>query len=161
MTTGTLSAAKIKKAMQDLKGSTLKVGFFEDAKYNSGEPIAYIASIHEFGVPSKGIPPRPFMRPTAKAESSKWCKAIGSGMKPVLAGQMSVSDVLEAVGGRAAGDVKKTITKLTSPALKDGTIAARKRRLAKGTKVKGKTINKPLVDTGTLLAAVTFEVGGQ
>ena len=65
----------------------------------------------------------------------------------------------------AEGHVRETISKVTSPALKQATIDARKRRLAdKGKSVTGKKggagiagIAKPLVDTGILLNTLTSE----
>ena len=69
----------------------------------------------------------------------------------------------------AGGHVAATITKVTAPALKDATIAARKRRLAdEGKSVTGKKggagvagIEKPLVDSGILLASLSYEANGK
>lgn len=48
--TQTATATKIKKSILDLDNKSLKVGFFESARYADGTPVAYVASIQEFGV---------------------------------------------------------------------------------------------------------------
>ena len=51
--------------LAQLGNSEAKVGWFENAKYSDGTPVAYIASIQEFGYPEGNIPPRLGMRFTA------------------------------------------------------------------------------------------------
>jgi hypothetical protein len=65
--------------------------------------------------------------------------------------------VLDVLGQQAAGDIRKSISRIASPPLKQATIDARLRKRADKTTL-GK-LDKPLVDTGTLLNAVTSEVG--
>lgn len=99
------------------------------------------------------IPPRPFMRPTAAREGTNWMNLLGSGSKAVLAGKMSPHDVLEAVSARAAGDIAKTISQITSPPLKASTIANRRRSLTNRTIVGA--LDKPLVAQGIMINSVT------
>jgi len=157
---GSRKLERILKNMQELQTQTIKVGFFEDSTYEDGTPVAYVASIHEFGYPAGNIPSRSFMRTTAKEQSAEWADLAGQAVTAVADGRLSAKTVGERLGGKAAGDVKKTISKIRTPPLKKSTIKARKRRLAKGGKTTKKGITKPLVDTGVLLAAVTFKVEG-
>ena len=65
------------RAMRDLasklgKSATLQVGFLDGATEADGTSVALIASIQEFGAPSRGIPPRPFMRTTIAEHSPTW-----------------------------------------------------------------------------------------
>lgn len=147
---------RLQVALKELDGKVAKAGWFESAKYESGQPVAYIASIHEFGYPEGGIPPRPFMRPTISRQRQVWLNLMKSGAKAILAGKATLHQVMEAIGLKAAGDVAKTITQITSPPLKSATIAARRRRLS-DKKTTG-SLTKPLVDTGLLLASVTSAV---
>lgn len=139
-----------------LDGLQAKIGWFEAAKYADGTPVAYVASIQEFGAASEGVPPRPFMRPTVVAQSQKWRDQIGKGATRVLEGKLSAVQVMEQVAGGAAGDVRKTIAAVTTPALKQSTVDARLRKKADGKTVG--SLTKPLVDSGLMLATLTHEV---
>jgi hypothetical protein len=139
--------------VQGLEGVSGKVGYFESAKYTDGTPVASIAAVHEFGYAEGKIPPRPTMRPTIAKKSGEWSKNFGGGAKAIAAGTMTATQVMEAVGMAAAGDVRKTIAELKAPPLKEATIDRRKRRYAD----KNTTGNlaKPLVDTAVMVNAVT------
>lgn len=153
-------AQRLAIAVGDLDGLVGKVGFFDTAKYADGTPVAYVASIHEFGAAEQGIPPRPFFRPTIAERSAEWTKQFGQGARAVAKGTFTASQVMDAVGLGAAGDVAKTIAGITTPPLKDATIAARRRRYANpklGKKTKG-NLAKPLVDTAVMVNSVTHIV---
>lgn len=129
-------------ALQDLGGLTGKTGYFETARYTDGTPVAYVATIHEFGYPAGGIPARPTMRPTADAKRAEWAETMRKGAKAALNGQMTARDALERLVLVAAGDISDTIAALNTPALDPRTIAA-------------KGFSKPLVDTGLMLRSPT------
>ena len=133
---------KVETVMRELDGFVGKTGWFETAKYEDDTPVAYVASIHEFGSPEQGIPPRPTMRPTAAQNEQDWGALMGQGARAVLRGERAPSDVLELVALRAASDVGDAIRTLTSPPLKPATIER-------------KGFSKPLVDTGLMLQSVT------
>lgn len=134
--------ARITTALRELDDFVGKTGWFETARYEDGTPVAYVASIQEFGSPEQGIPPRPTMRPTAAAKEREWAELMASGARAVLRGDREPAQVLELVALRAAGDVQEAIRAVVSPPLKPSTIAR-------------KGFAKPLVDTGQMLQAVT------
>lgn len=136
------------------KGIAAKVGFFESAKYPDGTPVAYVASIQEFG--SGKIPPRSFMRTTIAEQGPEWTKQFGRAAVAIIKGKIEPAAALDQIGALAAADVKKKITQITSPPLQEATIAARRNRRA-DKKTTGK-LTKPLVDTGIMLASVTHVV---
>lgn len=171
------------EAMQGLKGAELQVGFFPSAKYpdDKATSVAYVAAIHEFGSPKRSIPPRPFFRPTIADRKKAWSSAIGRFAKQILAGETTAEQSLEKVGLVVAGDIKKTISKIKSPPLSQTTLLLRKWRKEHKSddgslfRVTGKVVGKaaaqaaigadtsgvstkPLVDTGLLLASLTYEV---
>ena len=150
-------AQQLRVMLDGLSNKVARVGFFPSAKYEDGTPVAYVAAIQEFGAPSQGIPPRPFMRPTAEAQRGAWQATARQGAQAVAKGNSTGLQVLDVLGQLAAGDVRKAISRVASPPLKQATIDARLRKRADQTTL-GK-LNKPLVDTGTLLNAVTSEVG--
>lgn len=134
---------------KELEGVETKVGWFETNKYPDGTPVAYVASIQEFGYAEGGIPPRPFFRPTIVAQSNAWANGIGQAARRVIAGSMTPFQAMDALGLAAAGDVRKAIADLTSPTLSKRTLAARKKR--------GNNSTKPLVDTRVLMPTLTHQ----
>lgn len=142
----------LKVILNGLKDKSAKVGWFESAKYEDGTPVAYVATIQEFGAPSQSIPARPFIRPAIKENEKSWSSIAESGARAVLRGVATTGDVMEAIGGKAAADIQNAITQVKTPALKDSTIAARLRKRADGKTVGNLT--KPLVDSGLMLASV-------
>lgn len=142
---GDSNLATIRTALEALDGKEAKVGWFETAHYAGGQPVAYIASIHEFGYAAGGIPARPFMRPAVVEYGPSWIELLGQGAQAVLRGTHSAVQALEMVALRAAGDVAKSIQAVSSPPLSPATIAR-----------KGHA--KPLVHTGQLIQSVTGKV---
>lgn len=74
----------------------------------------------------------------------------------MIAGKATGEQVLEVIGLKAAGDIRKTIATIQTPALKPATIANRLR--ARKDKSTIGNLTKPLVDSGTMLNAVTSAV---
>jgi len=141
--------ARLTAALKELDGLQAKTGWFETAKYATGVNVAQVAAVHEFGATithengaKSVIPARPFMRPTVAEKGSEWVDMLAAGARSVLTGGATAPQVMEVVALRAAADVAKTISKITSPPLSPLTIAR-----------KGST--KPLVDTGQMIQAVT------
>ncbi len=149
--------ARIIKDLKSVRKLTTKVGYIEGSIHISGTPVAAIAATQEFGSAKKRIPPRPFFRPTISKRSGSWRGLAKSGFKAMLNGNATAIQVMESLGIAAEGDIKKTISQLTSPPLAPGTIAARKAKLSKGKKVGNLT--KPLVETGLMIKTLTSSVG--
>ena len=135
--------AKLQALVKGLDNSQASVGFFDNAKYEDGTSVAYVATIQEFGVPEKNIPPRPFMRPTVAAQLEGWKKFIASSLK----NGVSVENILNAVGSNAVGEIQKSITAVTTPVLKASTIKGRKNKT-----------DKPLIDTQVMINSVSYKV---
>ena len=133
------------KAVSSLGAKSLEVGFLESARYEDGTPVAGVAVVHEFGSPVNGIPPRSFMRKTAEDKQGEWSNLIEQGAKAVINGTETPETMLEKVGLVAAGNIKTTITQITTPALSPATI-------------KKKGSSKPLIEDGILLNSVTHRV---
>lgn len=147
---------RLLEGARELSSVQGKVGFFESAKYPDGTPVAYVASIHEFGYSEGGIPPRPFMRTTANEQGQNWSEAFGKGAKAIARGTFTAHQVMDAVGQLAAGDIRKKISEIQQPPLQEATVKARKRRY-KDRKTTG-NLTKPLVDTAVMVNSVTNTV---
>lgn len=145
------------KVIQDLKHIQMRVGWGEEQKYPDGTPVAMIATVHEFGSPAKHIPPRSFMRSTIMQEKENWKRITAKGLKLVVNGEMTIGENLESMGLKVVGDIRKTISTITAPALATATVEARLRGKKQGKSV-SLTIAKPLVDTGYMMNSLTSEV---
>ena len=135
-----------------------KVGWFEKSRYpdEDATQVAYVAAQNEYGNPNKNIPARPFMRPTIAAQENTWKKVAEQGARNILKGNQTSGDALEMLGLKAAGDIKKTISKILTPPLAQSTINARLARHSDKQTV-GK-LTKPLIDTGLMFATLTNTV---
>ena len=143
----------LKKQIQDLKNTVVKVGYFEDSKRTDGLPNAYIASIHEFGSPTNNIPPRSTLGPALQNNKEEFSKIIANSFR-----NGTIRDGFEMLGQLAVSKVRSEIATLKSPALKESTTRARLRGKKQGKSV-SLTVAKPLVHTKQMLQAVNYEVG--
>ncbi len=145
---------EFEQAMADMQRKRVQVGFFPEASYPDGTPVAYVAAIQEFGYPQGGIPARSFFRPTVTEKKEAWWRQFAGAMVGALSGKLpSFEAALEQIGGMAAGDVSRTISRVQTPPLSEATLKARQSRK----KTKGVS-EKPLVDTGQMVQAVTHQV---
>ena len=135
--------AKLKElAAQVSTAHEVKVGFFEDATYPDGTPVAMIAAIQDFGAPAKNIPPRPFFRTMIKQGETHWGDDLG---KILVAADYNAATALSRMGENMVGELQTEIRDWSDPPNAPRTIAA-------------KGFNKPLVDTGQMLKSVSREV---
>lgn len=148
------AAGPLRAALANIDNAVGKVGWFETAHYPDGMPVAYVASVHEYGYPAGNIPPRLGMRATIEEKRPELARVAAGASKQVLAGKMTAWQAMELLGLAAAGMVRKRIAGPIFPPLKVDTV---KRRLAgkKQGRVVSVSAAKPLVDTGELLGSVT------
>ncbi len=140
---------RINAMLAQLDRLEIRVGVFEEARYEDGTPAAYVATIQELGYPEGGIPARPFLRPTFSSQRQAFAAQVRRGLQAVIDGRMALRPALEQVGQHAAGQVAATISQITTPPLAPATIAARKaKRKSPGVST------KPLVDSGLLLNSI-------
>lgn len=139
---------------KSLSGAVGKVGWFKGNFYPARKgskaiPVAYVAAIQEFGYAPKGIPPRPFMRTTIAEHSVTWKKIAYNGSLLILKGKATKGYVMEQIGQKAAGQIRRKIASITYPPLKPSTIRNRLSRYADKTTLGN--LYKPLVDTRRML----------
>ena len=135
------SNTALEKKLNDLTNfkKTLKVGVFEDAKYDDGTPVAMVAFWNEFG--TLKIPMRPFMRNALAKNKVKW---VGFIKNQLMTG-LSAETAFNRTGEIVRGDIVKSLTNLSPPPNSPYTI-------------KRKGSSKPLIDTGLLRSSITYEV---
>lgn len=130
---------------EELADKEVQVGWLGNVNEENGTPVAYVATIHEYGSPGEGIPARPMLGPTMKENTEAYLKFLKLAVKQVQDGKSNGQDALDTLGELVEGDVRKTISQVTSPQLKLAT-------------VRRKGHSKPLIDSETMLDAVTHEI---
>ena len=134
---------RLSRIGQQLVGQpTVRIGFLEGATYPDGTSVPLVAATQEFGSPTHNIPPRPFFRTMIKQHQSEWPGQIA---KLLVRTGYDAERTLGLVGELIAGELRQSIRDLTSPPLAPAT-------------VKRKGFDKPLIDTGHMLASVDYEV---
>lgn len=112
---------------------------------------AEIGYIQNFGSPEMNIPAREFMYSGIRSVQAKINQYLGQAGKAALAGKQAVSDrALHAAGITAMNGVRNKIQSGPFQELAPATLAARRRR--------GRTGEKPLLDTAQLRNSVTYVV---
>jgi hypothetical protein len=138
---------KIEAALKEIAarigdGTAVRIGFLKGSTYPDGASVPMVAAIQEFGAPVRKIPPRPFFRSMVAEKSPAWPKAIADLL---VANKYDGRKTMAQVGEAIAGQLRESITTFSTPANAPSTIAR-------------KGFDKPLVETGHLLASVSYEV---
>lgn len=137
--------AKFQKALAKIAAelgdpATLRVGFLEGATAPNGDSIPLRAAMNDFG--HGNVPPRPFFRNMVAAKHEEWPNAIALNLKRT---NYNTRRTLDLVGEGIKGQLQESILDLWSPALSPKTI-------------KKKGFEKPLVEFGDMLNAVSYEI---
>jgi len=153
------------------KASEVRVGFLEGSTEADGTSVATIGAWQEFG--TKTIPQRPYFRTMIAEHSGEW----GDVLAKVLAHNgMDAENALEQMGVYIGDQLQESIIDTMEPPLSPITLMLRKMRSEdQSLVVTGKTVGeaaarvaagedpgdvstKPLVDSGTLLRSVAYQV---
>lgn len=101
-----------------------------------------LAAIHELGL---GVPKRPFIEPSLKANRKKYLAYAGRQITPIIRRKQSLNNTWQTIGTMAVADIQKyMVTAIFTP-------------LAPAT-IKRKGSSKPLIDTGQMRQAITYRV---
>lgn len=137
-------------ALDDLE---LKVGFFENARYPDGTPVAYVGYLNEYGGHN---PPRPFMKRTAQRRMKNWARGVAKNIR--RADRASLKRAYEMAGQVAVGDVKRTIKDWPPGGNAPSTVRAKARRARSGKNLVPINPETVLIDTGKMISSVAYEV---
>lgn len=131
----------------------LNVGFFENAKYPDGTPVAYVAYLNEYGGHN---PPRPFMKRTVQRRMKNWARGVAKNIR--RADRASLKRAYEMAGQVAVGDVKRTIKDWPPGGNAPSTVRAKARRARSGKNLVPINPETVLIDTGKMISSVAYEV---
>jgi hypothetical protein len=123
------------------RGGTLKVGFLSGSVYPDGTSVAMVAAIHNFGAPSRNIPPRSFFSNMIARHSGEWPSEIRTQLKST--GYDAVV-TMNRMGALITGQLQQSIRDTNEPPLRPATI-------------RRKGFDKPLIDTSLMNDSATFE----
>jgi hypothetical protein len=120
----------------------VRAGFLEGSTYPDGTSLPMVAAVNEFGSPERNIPMRPFFRNMVAASKARWPEQLE---KVLVAADYDSRKALARMGMLIQGQIQKSIIDTNLPPNAPRTLDRKH-----GT--------KPLVDTGHMLASVSFEV---
>ncbi|MDU5475936.1 hypothetical protein [Pantoea sp.] len=147
------TAQSILDAIKTLANKDVLVGIPESKDERDDGDIgnAAIGYINENGSPAQNIPPRPHLKPGVKSVEQDFMPHLKAAAQRALEGNAEGAVTsLDRAGTVAANGVKRYITITGFTPLADATIANRLRR--------GRTGNKPLIDTGEYRRSITHVV---
>jgi hypothetical protein len=129
----------IKDQLGVLDNAVVKAGLTGSTK----PEIVEYGTYNELGTST--IPARSFIRSTADKQRKKWDALADKLLGSVIDRKHSASKALDDLGKQAQFDIRKTINTLRTPPLSPKTI-------------KRKKSTKPLINQGTMLNAIEYEV---
>lgn len=113
--------------------------------------VAEVAAILHFGTRDGTIPARPFLEMALNAKREE-LKATGAVlMAGVIFGKMDLNTALNIMGAFLAAAAKATVVAGVPPPNAPSVARAKQRRGSKG-------VSKPLIDTGRLIGAITWQI---
>ena len=137
--------------MAEIAGG-VKAGILNNATTTDGKSIAEYAVYNEFGTYGRNkIPARPFLRTVAKEKSKQWIGEMVRHVRGRATEPAVWKQALGVAGESMKSDIKDSIQNGAWTPNAESTQEAKKR--------KGKAeYDHPLMDTGQMIAAVSYEV---
>lgn len=141
-----LGWAEMLKRAKEIEDGRVRVGVLSDEKVEGEDfTLAELAAVHEYGTEDGRIPARSFLRSTFDDQREQMVETGKKLINAVLGGKMTTDQALGLLGAKLAAAVKARIVARVPPPNKPSTIAH-------------KGSDKPLIDTGRLINAVTWSV---
>ena len=153
-------AVKLAEIATRIGNNKVRVGFLESATYSDGTPVAAVAwwnevgsgagvpegmqSNEDFDIPDTGAarPPRPFFHNAIDKYQGGWGNQLAVALKST---DGNGDRALNMMGAVMAGQIQQSIIDLKEPGNAPSTIER-------------KGFDDPLIDTGTMLRSVDWEV---
>ncbi|MHA6574555.1 hypothetical protein [Pseudomonas yamanorum] len=150
------NVAKVLASIQDLASKQVLAGIpasKAERKEGDEEPInnAQLGYLHNYGSPAQNIPAREFMGSGIELARESIDNHLKKAAKAAMDGNSEKVDVeLNATGLVAQAGLRSRINSGEFEALSPVTLAARRKR--------GRTGDKPLIDTGQLRNSLTYVI---
>jgi hypothetical protein len=159
--------AELRKTLASIagRGTYVKVGVIGDAageKHESGSRLSNVdvATINEFGTST--IPARPFIGSTFDLNRERYVKTLAKALGKVYENKLTVDRALGLVGTQMATDTKKRVLSRDNNFAPNAPSTMRQ-KMAKSDRNRPDIVGplespRPLVDTGRMVASVSYEV---
>lgn len=147
----------LKRAVRELTRRDVYVGVPNEnaERQDPTDPVtnSQLGYIHEFGVPEKNIPPRPFLMPGVRNAKDEIVKHLKEAANRAIDGDMrGVEEEQNKTGLIAQGAVVEKISDGPFEPLKPSTIYRRQHRKPP------RMGTQPLIDTGRLRSSITYVI---
>lgn len=138
------------------KGCYAKVGVLNasDAYPGQDRTVGQVAADMEFG--TERVPSRSFLRTPVDNAMGEINSLRETLVEEIIAGRLAIADALQQLGFFMSNRIKNTIYQGIKPELRPSTRAAK--RTERKNKGVSPTPDTPLMDTGTLVSKVGYEV---
>lgn len=133
-----------------------RIGVFGTAGGVPGDPTftyAELAYVNEFGSQAAGVPQRSFIRSAFDGQRAAIEKLAAQAARAVVSGKVKAQAAVALLGEWGVAQVRAGMVRGIAPPLAPATLAKRK-RIQSGKR--GRDV--PLIDTGRLRQAVTYDV---
>ena len=150
---------------------SVKVGVVGASSSHGKISMAELAAVHELGSPKQGIPERSFIRSSFDRHLSEYSDMLRVLLTQYIEGKIKLPRLLGLMGQKASADVRAQIVggPPLTPALAPATLERKKAkalgrkdgklRTSDGRFLSLKKVGtRPLVETGQLVAALSYEV---
>jgi len=147
------NAAAVLASLKAIASKDVLVGIPEEKSERDDVPFgnAGIGYINENGSPAQNIPARPHLVPGVRSVDEQTLPHLRAAAQAAMSGNTAAAEMeLNRAGALAANGVKRYMTITGFTPLADRTINARLAR--------GRTGDKPLIDTGQYRRAITYVV---
>lgn len=139
--------------LKDTSSHTVKAGILEGATNSeTGQNIAQYAAFNEYGTST--IPARPFMRTTIAKHSDEWLGELAQALKVY-----PPDKALQFLGIRMRDVIVEQIASNMPPPNAPSTLRQKQKEVVgKGKGAGGSMVPGTLIDTGSMINAVNYEV---
>lgn len=142
-----------------LKGATnTERNIKDDGSGAQSVSVATYAFYNEFG--TARIPARPFIRSTVEERKSQWAAILASGLRGSRLERQEKERAFRLLGRAAAADIQAKIASNMPPPNAPSTVRQKMKRITGGSAQESAS-HAPgtLINTGTLLKSIDYEVG--
>lgn len=147
------------KALQSIDGKSVDAGWFENAKYTTGESVAAVMIVNEFGKVKPVTPARPLLRQSAEKIDQKLPGWVARRTTEMLEGKLEPEAYLKRMGEVVVATIQETLNEGKFAPNSDVTVNGSKPDKNGKKFIKGKGFNKPLVgETGLLGQSIQAKV---
>lgn len=102
--------------LDNIRSGKVRVGFFDDKRYEDGLPVAQVAYWNEYGTRVEhGIPERPFMRPAVFEHKNQLQDKLRSAYKQAFKDNSNTMEVLDTFGEYLVDLIQRQIERTVSP----------------------------------------------